>query len=173
MLDAILAIQTHPEAEDLRAVRFGTHDREAEVERDRHRAHHRHRDAQAEAGGDAEVVNAGLALHGASVEEGHEVEIIVGANRDLILNAAQDLELAADHEAVGRWADAAEFEAANAGVTAAEEAFIDGHLATAPGRLAVQHDHVLAGTIGPLPGREVAAHFGVQDRVRVAAENVL
>src|SRR5262249_12075023 len=145
----------------------------AEVERDRHGAEHRDGDAQAEAGSDAVVVDAGIAFDGAGIDEGHKVDIVVGANRNLVFEGVQELELPADHETVDVGADAAEFEAANVNVTAAEEAFVDRGGVAGPGNLAAGHEDMLARAVRALPEREEAAAFEIEDREGVGAEDLL
>src|SRR4051812_20322224 len=70
---SLLPIHPDPEAKQLRAIGGGLYDGEAEVQRDRHRAKHWDRDSQAKAGGDAVVMNAGVAFDGAGIDEADEV----------------------------------------------------------------------------------------------------
>src|SRR5689334_5678245 len=65
----LLVEEADPEAEQLRLVRRGLDDREAEVQRDRHGPEHRHHDAGAHAGRHAVVLDLDAALDRAGVHE--------------------------------------------------------------------------------------------------------
>src|SRR5262249_22104248 len=152
-----LAEQADPEAEDLRVIVGALDDREAEVERDRHRAEHRHDDAQAEAGGDAVVLDVDVALDRAGIDEGDGIEPVVGPDPDLVLEAVEELEVAAHGLAVDERADAAELEAADRAEAAGEEALEHRGVAAGPRNLRTGGQHLLAGAVGPLPDREEPA----------------
>src|SRR5438045_772937 len=75
-----LAVEAHPEVEDLGVVAGGLDDGEAEVEGDGHRAEHGDGQADAEAGRDAVVGDlVGARGNSAAVEEGDEVDLVIGA----------------------------------------------------------------------------------------------
>jgi len=93
-----LAEHAHPEAEDLRPVEGPLDDRETEVQGDRDGAQHRDLDTRADASRDAVVLDLHAGLHGAGIDEGDKVQVVVGSNRDLVLQAVEEHEVATDLE---------------------------------------------------------------------------
>src|SRR6516225_9740568 len=110
---AALVTHANEDVEDLLPVGAGPGDREAEVERDRRGAERRNGDAEAEAGRHAVIGDVDPRFRGARVDEGYERQAVVGQDRNLVLDAVEEEEGAAEHEAVLARADAAELEAAD------------------------------------------------------------
>src|SRR5262245_44629048 len=135
---ARLPEEPEPEAEHLVVVRRLPGEREAEVEGDWHRAEHRHDEADAEAGRHAVVVDlVDARLDGAAVHEADDVDLVVGQHGNLILEAVEEHEVAADLEAVDLRRHAAELEAADAAEAAGKVALVDGSVVARPRDLTV------------------------------------
>src|SRR5262249_18883223 len=144
----ILIEESNPEAEDAVAVGSGLDDRKTEVQCDRDRPEHRNDDPHADAGRDAVIVDVDAALDRAGIDESDQIEMIVRKNRQLIFEAIEKHEGAADFEAVDVRSDAAELEAAHAAEAAGVEPLEDRRVAAGPGDLAAGGDHVLAAAVG-------------------------
>src|SRR5438132_9822302 len=97
-----------PEVEDLLAVGAGLVDRQGEVESDRHGPEHWDHNPEAQAGRHAVIADFHAPLDSAGIDEADEIDLIVGPERNLILEAVEEHEVAADHEAVVIGPDAAE-----------------------------------------------------------------
>src|SRR5262249_38520787 len=100
--------EADPEAKDLFLVARRLHDREAEIECDRHRAEHGDYDSQAGADRDAIVLDLHVALHGAAINEADQIDLVVRLERDLILEAIEPQEVAADLKTIDLRTDASE-----------------------------------------------------------------
>src|SRR5262249_10506757 len=120
-----LEIPSQPEAEYLLSVAWPLDDGEAEIQRDGHRPEHRHHEADAEARRHAITFDLPLPLPRAGIDEGHQVDLIIGLDRVLVFDAVEKHEIAADAETVRLRADTAEREAAQRAETASVEALED------------------------------------------------
>src|SRR5262249_12294213 len=140
--------------EDLLDVTRRFDDGDSEVEGNRHGAGERRDDAQAGADGDAVRVDADVSFHGAAIGKHHAPEFIIGQNRDLVLDAVQQGEIAASVEPVDERADAAVSEAANAAETAGIEALENRRGVAGKADHVAESEHLLAAAVAPLPNCE-------------------
>ena len=117
--------EPYPETEELRVIAVGFYDGEAEIQSKRQRAQLGDLNAEARTCRNAIIAEFHGTFHGARIEEGHAVEMIVGQERGLVLQPVQELEIAAHLDPQGAGAHAAEGEAAQTAKAAGIETLED------------------------------------------------
>src|SRR5262245_56099388 len=147
LLTLRLAIESHPEREDLPFVGVLLHDRVGPVEGNGDGAEHRDDEPQAQADAGTEVVDGHVALDRAEVRERDNVNHVVLDDRDLILKAAEQHEPAADLEPPLVGPDAAEVKAADRTEATGIEALEERHVLAGPADLSAGDDHVPAAAV--------------------------